>query len=177
MSRPSATGRLTQLATAPRAHANGVYPLQAAAELLISHRVWLLRADFRDRFIHHSAPTPDGPATMAEIDWPAAITALDHGDLPGSDSEQQMLRLAASIADGLPADLRDALTSLDHRNINRVITAVLHTSGLPCPSSQAAAVHRIAASLDADQPAAPGDVPAAADIAPATTAATAVNRT
>jgi hypothetical protein len=121
---------LADLATALRAHANGVYPLQAAADLLISHRTWLRRADFRDRFIHHSAPiTTDGLTTMAEIDWPAAITALDHGDLPSSSSEQQILRLAASIADGLPVDLRDALTGLDDRNINLVVIAVLRTSG------------------------------------------------
>jgi hypothetical protein len=169
-----------QLHAALRAQAKGLHACEAATELLISHRAWLRRADFRDRFIHHGASITDGLATMAEIDWPAAITALDYGDLAGSGSEQQILRLAASIADGLPVDLRDALTSLDHHNINRVITAVLHTSGLPCPSSQAAAMLRIAASLDADLPAALGDVLGgldAANIAPATTAATAVNRT
>jgi hypothetical protein len=127
--------RLAELATALRAHANGVHPLQAAAELLISHRTWLRRADFRDRFIHHGASITDGLTTMAEIDWPAAITALDHGDLPSSSSEQQILRLAASIADGLPVDLRDTLTGLDDHNINLVITAVLHTSGRP-PDTQ-----------------------------------------
>jgi hypothetical protein len=122
-------------ATALRAHANGVYPLEAAAELLISHRTWLRRADFRDRFIHHGASITDGLTAMAEIDWPAAITALDYGDLAASSSEQQILRLAASIADGIPIDLRDTLTSLDDRNINLVITAVLHTSGRP-PNTQ-----------------------------------------
>jgi hypothetical protein len=144
--------RLTELATALRAHAGGVYWLQAAAELMISHRTWLRRTDFRDRFIHHGTSITDGLTTLAEIDWPAAITALDYGDLAGSSSEQQILRLAASIADGLPVDLRDALTSLDDRNINLVITAVLHTSGLPCPASQAAVMPRIAARLGADPP-------------------------
>jgi len=66
---------------------------------------------------------------MADIDWPAAITALDTGDLPCSGGEQRMLRLAASLASGIPVDLRDALTGLDDRNINLVITAVLHASG------------------------------------------------
>jgi hypothetical protein len=121
--------RLTDLATALRAHAKGVYSLEAAAELLIGHRTWLRRADFRDRFIHHGASITDGRTQMAEIDWPAAITALDYGDLPASSSEQQILRLAAGIADGLPVDLRDALTGLDDRNINLVLTAVLRTSG------------------------------------------------
>jgi hypothetical protein len=66
---------------------------------------------------------------MADIDWPAAITALDTGDLPCSGGEQRMLRLAASVASGIPVHLRDALTGLDNRNINLVITAVLHASG------------------------------------------------
>jgi hypothetical protein len=175
MSRPSAAGPPAGLAAALRACANGVYPLQAAAELMISHGCWLRRTDFRDRFIHHGAPITDGLAEMAEIDWPAAVTALDHGDLPCSGSEEQMLRLAASIADGIPVDLRDALTSLDHRNIARVVTAVLHTCGLPCPNSQAAALRRVAASLGADPPATPNGLDAA-DIAPATTAITAGSR-
>jgi Phage integrase family len=122
---------LTELATALRAHANGVYALQAAAELLISHHTWLHRTDFRDRFIHHRTSVTDGPTTTAQIDWPAAITALDHDNLPSSSSEQQILRLAASIAHGLPVDLQDALTGLDDRNINLIITAALHTSGRP----------------------------------------------
>ena len=122
---------LTELATALRAHANGLHSLEAAAELLINHRTWLRRTDFRDRFVHQDTSITDSLTKMAEIDWPSAITALDYGDLPGSNSEQQILRLAASIADGLPVDLRDTLTSLDDRNINLVITAVLHTSGRP----------------------------------------------
>ena len=119
----------TQLQAALRACACGLYPTEAGVELLINHATWLRRTDFRDRFIHQSASITDGLTKMAEIDWPAAITALDHGDLPGSSTEQHILRLAASIADGLPVDLRDTLTSLDDRNINLVITAVLHTSG------------------------------------------------
>ena len=66
---------------------------------------------------------------MASIDWPAAITALDTGNLPCSGGEQRMLRLAASLADGIPVDLRDTLTGLDNHNISLVIAAVLHASG------------------------------------------------
>jgi hypothetical protein len=66
---------------------------------------------------------------MAEIDWPTTITALDTGGLPCSSGEQRMLRLAASLANGIPVDLRDALTGLDDRNIELTITAVLHASG------------------------------------------------
>jgi len=121
--------------TALRACARGLYPAEAAVELLISHATWLRRDDFRDRFIYPGAPITDGLTELVEIDWPATITALDYGDLPSSSSEQQILRLAAGIADGLPVDLRDALTGLDDRNINLVTTAVLHTSGRP-PNTQ-----------------------------------------
>jgi hypothetical protein len=117
------------LPTALRACARGFYPAEASAELLISHGSFLARSDFTGRFILLGTSITDGITTMAAIDWPAAITALDTGNLPCSGGEQRMLRLAASLADGIPVDLRDALTGLDDRNINLVITAVLHASG------------------------------------------------
>jgi len=125
----------TLLHAALRACARGLYPAEAGIELLINHATWLRRDDFRDRFIYHGTSITDGLTKLAEIDWPAAITALDYGDLPSSSAEQQILRLAASISDGLPVDLRDTLTGLDRHNINLVITAVLHTSGRP-PNNQ-----------------------------------------
>ncbi|MGH3401308.1 MAG: hypothetical protein ACRDRJ_02145 [Streptosporangiaceae bacterium] len=66
---------------------------------------------------------------MAEIDWPAAVSALGTRDLPCSGGEERMLRLAASIADGIPVSLHDTLTGIDDRNIELVITAVLHAWG------------------------------------------------
>ena len=66
---------------------------------------------------------------MAEINWPAAIAALDAGNLPCSGGERRMLRLAASIAAGVPVSLHDTLTGIDDRNVRLVIMAVLHTSG------------------------------------------------
>jgi len=119
----------TRLATALRAQAHGLYCLEAAAELLISHASFLRRRDFAERFIRLDTSITDGVTEMATIDWPAAMAALNTGNLPCSGGEQRILRLAASLADGILVDLRDALTGLDHRNINLVITAVLHTSG------------------------------------------------
>jgi hypothetical protein len=116
------------LPAALRACASGFYPAEASTELLISHGSFLARSDFTSCFIHIGTSITDGITTMADIDWPAAITALDTGNLPCS-GEQRMLRLAASLADGIPVDLRDALTGLDDHNINLVITAVLHASG------------------------------------------------
>jgi hypothetical protein len=117
------------LPAALRACARGFYPAEASAELLISHESFLARSGFTSRFIRLGTSITDGITTMADIDWPAAITALDTSDLPCSGGEQRMLRLAASLASGIPVDLRDALTGLDNRNINLVITAVLHASG------------------------------------------------
>ena len=79
--------------------------------------------------MHTGVSLADGITAMAEIDWAAAITALDAGDLPCSGGEQRMLRLAASIAGGRPVSLRDTLSGIDHRNVQLVITAVLHASG------------------------------------------------
>jgi hypothetical protein len=117
------------LPAALRACASGFYPAEASTELVISHGSFLARSDFTGRFIEIGTSITDGITTMASIDWPAAITALDTGNLPCSGGEQRMLRLAASLADGIPVDLRDALTGIDDHNINLVITAVLHASG------------------------------------------------
>jgi len=117
------------LPAALRACARGFYPAEASTELLISHGSFLARSDFTGRFIEIGTSITDGTTTMADIDWAAAITALDTGNLPCSGGEQRMLRLAASLADGIPVNLRDALTGIDDHNINLVITAVLHASG------------------------------------------------
>jgi len=107
-----------------RAWARGIYPDEAAVELLISHGTFLRRTDFTSRFINTSA-RGDG---LAAIDWAAAITALD-ASLPCSAGEQRMLKLAASLGDGTPVNLRDALTGIDHHGIQLVIQAVLHAAG------------------------------------------------
>jgi hypothetical protein len=40
-----------------------------------------------------------------------------------------MLKITASLADGIPVDLRDTTTGLDDRNVQFLITAILRTSG------------------------------------------------
>jgi 8-oxo-dGTP diphosphatase len=115
------------LAAGLRAHARGLYPAEAAAELLIDHGVWLRRDDLTARFVQH-AQSPSH-TDMVIIDWPAVITALDTGDLPCSSGEGRMLRLTASLEHGIPVDLRDALTGLDARNIDLIRQAVLHANG------------------------------------------------
>ncbi len=109
-----------------RAWARGIYPGEAGVELLIGHATFLHRADFTSRFI--STTTSSDGTSLAAIDWPAAITALGAG-LPCSGGEQRMLQLAASLAAGIPVNLRHALTGIDDRSVNLVIKAVLHASG------------------------------------------------
>ncbi len=66
---------------------------------------------------------------MAAICWPEAIAALDRGQLSASSSENKILRLAASLAEGISVDLRDAIIGLDDTNLQYLITAIRHTAG------------------------------------------------
>ncbi len=116
------------LARSLRACARGIYPGEAAVELLISHGTFLQRDDFTGRFIDYGISISDG-TTLAAIDWEAVITALSSGQLPCSGGERRILMLSASLAAGIPADLRDAVTGLDDRNIQRLLTAIRHASG------------------------------------------------
>lgn len=119
------------LAAALRACAAGFYPAEAAAELLIAHASWLCREDFRSGYVETGTSITDGITAMAAIDWPAAIAALDGGGLPSSGGERRILRLAASLADGIPIDLRDTFTGMDTDNVDRAVRAMLHASGCP----------------------------------------------
>jgi hypothetical protein len=114
------------LAAGLRAHAQGLYCLEAAAELLIA-KSWLHRDDFTSRFVTVHPGIGSGQL-MTVIDWPAAVAALGSG-LACSGGEQRMLKITASLADGIPVDLQDTLTGLDDRNVQLLTTAVLHASG------------------------------------------------
>ena len=102
------------LAAALRACALGLYPLEAGTELLIDNGTFLRRDDFTTRFVHHGTSEA---IPMAAIDWNAATAALHADELPCSGGERRILQLSASIAAGIPADLRDAVTGLDDGNI------------------------------------------------------------
>ncbi len=67
------------LAAALRACADGFYPAEAAAELLIAHASWLCRDDFRDSYADVGTSITDGITVMATISWPTAIavTGMD----------------------------------------------------------------------------------------------------
>ncbi len=114
------------LTAALQACAAGIYLLEAGVALLTSNGTFLHRDDFTSRFIDHG--TSNGTA-MAAIDWEAAVTALASGNLPCSGGERRALLLSASLAGGIPVDLRDAVPGLDDGNVARLVTAILHASG------------------------------------------------
>ena len=120
-------GSLAVPAAALRAGAAGLYCAEAGAELLIMQQSWLSRGDFAPFVI--IAPGAAGQAVTAAVDWEAAIAALDGGALACSSGERRMLRLAASIAGGIPVDLGEALTGLDRAGIAAAASAVLHAGG------------------------------------------------
>lgn len=100
----------------------------AAVELLIGHASWLCRPDFLGGFVEF-VDGLGGPASMAFVDWRAAVAALDAGTLGCSAGEGRVLRVAASLADGIPVDLRRAVTGLDATGIALVARAVLAANG------------------------------------------------
>jgi hypothetical protein len=117
------------LTAALQACAAGLYPLEAAAGLIIAHGTWLTRDDFTC-FIEHRTGT-------AAIDWEAAAAALETGGLPCSGGERRMLQLAASLAGQAPVILGDAITGIDDRNTRLLVQAILHASGqTPVPLSR-----------------------------------------
>jgi hypothetical protein len=118
-----------RLPAALRAAASGIHPLEAGTSLLIDCGCWLHRDDFTSQFITTATSISDGTTVLATIDWEAAITALDAGKLPCSGGERRVLRLAASIASGIPVSLYDNLPGIDQRNASLVINAIWHATG------------------------------------------------
>ena len=55
---------------------------------------------------------------VAAVDFAAAADAVQ-GVLPCSDGERQVLLVAASIAEGIPVDLREAALCMDAANAAR----------------------------------------------------------
>jgi len=114
----------TDLPAALRTHAHGRPACEAAVELMLAGRRWLRRGDYVDGFIRIYRGTAAG-ADLVAIDWAAAIGAAQTG------------QLSASLAEGIPVDLRDTSTGLDQTNLELVAAAVLHAGGHhPTPERQ-----------------------------------------
>ena len=125
---PRLTTCFDDLAEGLRAWAKGLLFLEAAVELLIGHRSWLFRRDFLAIAVEPGREVFSG-REMAAVDFVAAAAALETGVLPCSGGEGRMLRIAASIAEGVPVDLREAVTGLDENNAVLAVAAVLHAAG------------------------------------------------
>jgi hypothetical protein len=110
-----------------RACAAGSLAAAAAAELLIAGS-WPDRGDFAG-FVTVTA-SPGSELTVAIVDWEAAAgAAAPGGGLPCSGGERRMLQVTASLAAGIPAGLRGAVTGPDGRNARLAAGAVLAASG------------------------------------------------
>jgi len=99
---------------------------------LIGHQRWLCSSDFVIRFVR-LAPSLAGDGVLASVSWRAAVRALAAGRLACSDSEGYLLRIAASIAEGVAVNLNECLSTLDGDNIGLVVDAVLHANGRSVP--------------------------------------------
>jgi hypothetical protein len=74
-----------------------------------------------------------GERQVAVVDFAAAADAVQ-GVLPCSDGERQVLLIAASIAEGIPVDLREAALCMDAVNAARAARAVCHAAGCRMPA-------------------------------------------
>lgn len=118
---------MSRIDGALRARAAGSAASMAAAELLIAG-AWPDRDDFAG-FVTVTA-SPGSGLTVAIAGWEsAAAAAAPGGGLCCSGGERRMLALTASLAAGIPVDLRDAVTGLDGRNACLLADAVLSASG------------------------------------------------
>ena len=117
---------VNDLAAALRAFAAGLCPVEAGVALLISNGTFLHRDDFTSRFISHAT---SGTTPMAVIDWAAATAALHVGEMPCSGGERRILQLSASLAAGIPVDLRDTVTGLDDHNAARLLVVIGQAAG------------------------------------------------
>ena len=74
-----------------------------------------------------------GERQVAVVNFAAAADAVQ-GVLPCSDGERQVLLIAASIAGGIPVDLREAVLCMDAVNAARAARAVCHAAGCRMPA-------------------------------------------
>jgi hypothetical protein len=65
---------------------------------------------------------------VAAVDFATAADAV-RGVLPCSDGERQVLLVAASIAEGIPVDLREAALCMDAVSAARAAQAICHAAG------------------------------------------------
>jgi hypothetical protein len=112
-----------------RVWARGLLGLEAAVELLAGHRFWLGRNDFLAVAVEVDRDQVTGNV-WAWVDFGAAAAALRAGRLPCSDSQAQVLAIAASLAADEPVVLGQVVAGLDEPAAVAVAEGVLHAAGL-----------------------------------------------
>lgn len=110
----------SQLHTQLRAWAEGSNPLAAAVELLI----------------HGGLAYSGAPWVRTDHGWDTSAVDFDRlgyelGALSGG--EQRLARIASSLAQGVPVDLREDIAGLDLAHTRWVMTAVAHAAGFTEP--------------------------------------------
>lgn len=128
---------LPELRAMLRRWARGIYPGEAAVELLIAHDRWLRRRDFLTRCVFVCDRWDENDPVMAGLDWSQVAAAVDPAGsiqpgegFPASASEIKVLAVVASLAGApLRQSLRDLIVGLDVSNTRRVLDAVAHAGG------------------------------------------------
>jgi len=92
---PRLTTGIEDLAEAIRAWAKGWLPAEAAAELLISHRAWLLREDFLQVAVEVRWE-PFRDRHVGAVDFAAAAEAVQ-GVLPCSDGFSELCKPSCKV--------------------------------------------------------------------------------
>ncbi|TDD97695.1 hypothetical protein [Actinomadura rubrisoli] len=88
--------------------------IQALIETTVEGLVpyWLARPDFVARFVRVAKKRDRASGVRhAHVLWEDAVTALDAGEIEGPVRATRALRLAASMAAGIPVSLRGCLAS------------------------------------------------------------------
>lgn len=116
------------LAEALRRAAEGLSTVEAGVNLLVAHGCWLDRLA-QGGLIETSDSAGTTEPAYAEVRWNDAVTTLQAGGLAASGSQGRILKVAASLAAGVPVDLSDAVCGLDRSNLALVLAALTHANG------------------------------------------------
>ncbi|WP_324276317.1 hypothetical protein [Blastococcus brunescens] len=111
----------------------GDYSDEAAILLLITSGHWLPQLQHAGLITVDGKV--DGEGLWAHIYWPDLDGALRIGTIIGRSSDHQVLRAAASIADGHPVDLGELAAGLDRHGLTLVLAAISHAAGSHEPRS------------------------------------------
>ncbi len=121
------------LVSALRAAVSGHLNGEAAIELLLAEQTWLRMATFRSFIDYEDDPDVTGGPPMAWVDWRGALRALEARRLRASrGTGERILRIAASLAAGVPVDLSECVTNgLGRAHARMVADAIARAMDLP----------------------------------------------